>query len=483
MQGLHPPRDGEGDHAQHGGGGCPLGAAPRKAPPSTTPLRAAVPLPVPGRMLAALLALLPLPADADVLVDNVNGVTLTAGGAVERFNGVLIGDDGRIEQVLTRADKRPGKVDYKLDGKGRVLIPGIVDSRVHLMELGLAQLTGDEAPPDARPRPEDLDLALAKAQQLLLARGITTVTDMGTTIEDWQAYRRAGDLGTLRLRIVAYAEGVDAMILVGGPGPTTWLYEDRLRLNGVRLRLDGTLAAREAWLKAPYADGPAKGAVARLTDTQLKNLLSRAAMDNFQVAVDAAGDRSVAAVLDAIDELSLTYQGERRWRIEGSDLVDPADLPRLSGKGLVVSMQPQQLAQPAAIEQRIGAARLGSAHAWKGLADAGATLAFGSNAPLAPPEPFAGMAAAITRQGADGLPFGGWQPQQRLTREQALAAYTTGGARAAFAEGRIGRIAQGERADFLLLDNDPLLASPDELRAIRVLETWVGGKRVFQAGG
>jgi len=443
------------------------------------------PLPPRGRTVAAvavaLAVALAAPARADVLIDNVNGLTLTTQGGVERFNGLLIGDDGRVEQVLTRADKRPGHVDYKLDGKGRVLIPGLIDSHVQLMELGLAQLTGDEAPPDARPRPEDLDLALVKAQQLLLAHGITTVADMGATIEDWQAYRRAGDLGTLRLRILAYADGPEAMILIGGPGPTTWLYDDRLRLNGVRLKLDGTLAAREAWLKAPYADGPAKGAVARLSDTQLKNLLSRAAMDNFQVAVDAAGDRSVAAVLDAVDELAQTYQGERRWRIEGAELADPADLPRFAGKGIVLSMQPMQLAQPAAVEQRLGLARLGGAYAWKGLADAGATLAFGSDAIRAAPEPFAAMALAITRQGPDGLPFGGWQPQQRLTREQALAAYTTGGATAAFAEGRIGRLAQGERADFLLLDNDPLLATPDELRTIRVLETWVGGKRLYQA--
>jgi predicted amidohydrolase YtcJ len=441
-----------------------------------------VPLPVSGRILPAIALCLAAPARADVLIDNVNGMTLDANGKVERFTGLLVGDDGRIEQVLHRSDKRPGKVDYKLDAKGRVMIPGLIDSHIPLMKFGLSLLTGPDAPPDARPRPEDLDLAFAKAQQLLLAHGITAVADMGTTIEDWQTYRRAGDLGALRMRVAAYADGPDAMILIGGPGPTTWLYDDRLRLNGISLTLDGPLAARRAALKAPYADSPAKPPAERLSDTQLKNLMSRAAMDNFQVAVTANGDAAAATMLDAIDELVETYKGERRWRIEGAEVIDPADLARIGRDGMVASMQPLALARPLETEARLGPARLPTAYAWKALADAGATLAFGSGAVLSPPEPFAGMAIAITRQGSDGQPFGGWQPQQRLTREDALAAYTIGAARAIFADGRLGRIAQGQRADFLLLDTDPMLATPEELRTIRVLETWVNGKRVYQAG-
>lgn len=428
---------------------------------------------------ASGLAFAPAPVHADVLVDNVNGVTLDGDGQIQRFSGILIGDDGRIEQVFARADKRPARVDYKLDGKGRVLFPGLIDAHVDLMEFGLAQIAPD--PREAQPRPEDRDLALAKAQILLLERGITTVTDMGTTIEDWQTYRRAGDLGTLRIRIVAYAEGADAMILIGGPGPSTWLYDDRLRLSGVRLVLDGTLAAREAALKAPYADGPAKGAAGRLSDTQLKNLMSRAAMDNFQVAVEAHGDKAAADVLDAIDELSETYRGERRWRIEGAEVIDPADLARFARHGVIASAQPGQLSDFAGIEARLGPARLAGVHAWKSLADAGIRLAFGSGAPVRTPDAFAGMATALTRRSSDGQPLSGWQPQELVTREQALAAHTTGPAYAAFADGRLGRIARGQRADFLFLDRDPTLATPDELRAVRVLETWVGGKLAYKA--
>ncbi|MBV1689159.1 amidohydrolase family protein [Novosphingobium sp. G106] len=409
-------------------------------------------------------------------------MSLDRDGKVEHFTGLLVGNDGRIEQVFQRSDKRPGKVDFKVDGKGRVVIPGLIDSHVQLMPFGLSLLT--EVKPNAQPRPEDRDQALAKAQQALLALGITAVADMGTTIEDWQTYRRAGDLGTLNLRIMAYAEGVDAMILIGGPGQTPWLYDDRLRLNGVRLTLDGPLLSRGAALKVPYADAPTSKVTLRLNDTQLRNLMSRAAMDHFQVAIDASGDRASNTVLGALDEMADTYKGDRRWRIEQAEAFDPADLPRLKDRGVIASMQPQQAMLGSAVaDARLGPARVASAYAWKSLAGAGASLAFGSGAgtPGATVEPFPTIGYAITRQSADGQPFGGWQAQERLTREAALAAYTAGAAYAGFAEGHFGRLTKGERADFLLIDSDPLLATPAELRAMRVLQTWVGGKLVYQA--
>ena len=106
-------------------------------------------------------------------------------------------------------------------------------------------------------------------------------------------------------------------------------------------------------------------------------------------------------------------------------------------------------------------------------------LAFGSDAPVEAPDPFAGIAAAISRTGADGQPFGGWHPEQTITRQQALAAYTSGAAYAGFADGRFGELKVGERPDFVVLDRDPLLASPADMRNIRVLQTWIGGIKVF----
>ncbi|MBH0111803.1 amidohydrolase [Novosphingobium sp. YJ-S2-02] len=541
----------------------------------------------------AILAALPGTAVADVLVDNVEGLTPDGKGGVTRFDGFLIDDAGRIAQVFERGDKRPKKVDYQVDGKGRVLVPGMIDAHGHVMATGFAQLTLDlsgtttldealsrirawsaahpEAPwilgtgwnqvswglermPTAaeldavtggkpawltrvdghagwantaaleaagvtstskapaggeilrkagskdpagvlvdaattlveakvpRPRPEDRDAALAEAQLALLAQGVTAIADMGTTIEDWQTYRRAGDSGRLRMRIVSYAHGIDDMALIGGPGPTVWLYDDRLKLNGVKLYLDGALGSRGAWLKAPYADAPEVSGLPQLNETQLGNLMSRAALDNFQVAVHAIGDKANAAVLDAIDELSATYKGDRRWRIEHAQIVDPVDIARFGEHGTIASMQPQHEASDRTMaEARLGPDRLAGAYAWRSIAATGAPLAFGSDTPVEPAHPFEGMAVAISRQGADGLPSGGWQPQEAVTREAALAAYTTGAAYAMFAEDRLGRIAKGYRADFLFVDRDPMLASPQDMRGVKVLETWIGGQLAWSS--
>jgi predicted amidohydrolase YtcJ len=211
--------------------------------------------------------------------------------------------------------------------------------------------------------------------------------------------------------------------------------------------------------------------------------MSRAAMDNFQVAVHAIGDAANAEVLDAIEDLNATYKGDRRWRIEHAQIVDPLDIPRFGKLGVIASMQPiHQVSDRTMAEERLGPARLAGAYAWKSMAAGGARLAFGSDAPVELPDPFAGMAAAITREDATGQPFGGWQPQERIDRAAALAGYTSGAAWAGFAERKFGRLAPGLRADFVFIDVDPLLAAPAALRKARVLETWMGGEKVFEAG-
>lgn len=533
------------------------------------------------------------PPVAGTLIDNVDGLTPDGKGGIEHFTGFLITPDGHIGQVYHSGDKRPQRVDYKLDGQGRVVVPGMIDAHGHVMPTGFAKMTLDlsatrsldealsrtaawtAAHPDApwilgtgwnqmlwglgrmptaaeldavtggkpawltrvdghagwansaaleaagitaatpdpaggeilrvtggrkpagvfvdaatalvgdkvpQPRPEDRDTALGEAQLAFLAQGVTAIADMGTSIEDWQAFRRAADLGHLRIRIVAYAAGIDNMRLIGGPGPTLWLYQDRLKMNGLKLFLDGALGSRGAWLKQPYADDAKTTGLPQMNRTQLGNLMSRAAIDNFQVAVHAIGDKANATVLDAIDELSETYKGDRRWRIEHAQIIDPADIARFGEHGVIASMQPQHEASDRLMaEARLGPDRLAGAYAWKSLAAAGATLAFGSDTPVEPALPFEGIAVAITRQGDDGQPFLGWQPQEILSREAAINAYTTGAAYAMFAEDKLGRIAKGYDADFLFVDTDPMLATPEQIRKTKVLETWIGGQRAWAA--
>lgn len=396
------------------------------------------------RILAALLLALPSPAFADTLVDNVDGYTFTAEGRTQRFTGLLIGNDGRVEQIFQRGDKRPQRADYRLDGKGKVLMPGLVDAHADLMALGLTLL--GPASDLARPRPEDRDDALTKAQQFLLERGVTSVTDMGTTIEAWQAYRRAGDFGRLRIRIIGYAASAEDMALIGGPGPTPWLYDDRLRLNG--LRIPFTAPPPPAAGSRPTT--PAQVAKERQPAIQLKNLLSRASIDGFQSAVELGDARSVSPVLDAVAELQQTYKGDRRWRIDMPVVPDAADLPRIAQLGVSITLMPPPGGPAPTIPSLAGP-------------DAPVVrYSLGSGAPSGKVEPFSLVAGAVPR-------------------EAALAAMTSGAASAAQAEGRIGRIAVGQRADFLLVGSDPFLAAASELRALKVLQTWIGGKLLWEA--
>jgi predicted amidohydrolase YtcJ len=397
-------------------------------------------------------------ADRPVWLERADGHAAWANSAAMREAG-----------VTARSVSPPG---------GRIEISAGQPSGVF---VDAAQTLVEKAVP--QPLPKERDAAFVEAQKTLLRHGVTAVADMGTSVEDWLSYRRLGDRGALRVRIMAYAAGVDAALAVGGPGPTPWLYADRLRMGGVKIYGDGALGSRGAWLKQPYADAPGQSGAGFLTDAQLQNRMSRAAMDGWQLAVHAIGDRANAQVLDGIDVLTGTYKGDRRWRIEHVQVVDPADLPRFGKHGIIASMQPtHQTGDRTMAEARLGPARLTGAYAWASMLRNGSKLAFGSDFPVERPDPWAGWAAAFTRADAEGQPFGGWRPEERVSREQAWWAFTGGAAHAGFAEDKFGVLAPGQRADFIILDRDPTLASPGELRATEVLETWVGGEKMWERG-
>lgn len=185
------------------------------------------------------------------------------------------------------------------------------------------------------PLPKDRDIAFDKAQRRFVTLGYSTVTDMGATIDDWQSYRRAGDRGALRLRIVGYADGVSNMLTIAGPGPTPWLYDDHLKLNGVQFALDGTRASGTAWMKAPPSGSP------RIESTRLRNQMSRAAMDGFQITLSAYGDAAIVEAQMAIAEIEQTYGKMLRLRLEGGeDIMKEATLPQSPFFALARLMQP-----------------------------------------------------------------------------------------------------------------------------------------------
>jgi hypothetical protein len=280
---------------------------------------------------------------------------------------------------------------------------------------------------------------------------------------------------------MSYAAGVDHLLAVAGTEPTPWLYDSRLKMAGVKLYSDGALGSRGAWLKQPYKDKAGEKGLAFLSDTTLKNLMSRAAMDGFQVAVHAIGDAANAQLLEAIEDLALTYKGDRRWRIEHAQIVDPADLPRFGRNGIIASMQPvHESSDWKMAETRMGIERLGGAYAWRSMLANNVPLAFGSDFPVESANPFHGIAVAVTREDQQGQPAGGWQPEQKLTMAQAFSGFTRDGAFASFAEDRLGTLERGRFADFIFIDRDIFAVAPREIRDTKVLETYVGGRKVWQ---
>ncbi len=414
-----------------------------------------------------------LPPSTTGLIDNVNGLAPGSDGALIRFTGLLIGGDGRVERRLGPGEPRPERLAYRLDAKGRTLIPSFIDGHTRLMDTGIRLMTLDlsdtttlaqaqaqiaaharanparkwilgsgwdaarwgmtTAPTAAQldaaisdmpawlesadghtgwansaalrlagireagalsgaakaqmerivpaPSPKDRDIALDKAQRFFLNHGIAMVADMGTHILDWQAYRRAGDRGALRLRIIGYADGIENMATIAGPAPSPWLYDDRLRLVGVHLPVDATADI-----------------------TRLSNQASRAAMDGFQLALTPDGEPALRKATSVMREMTESYPGDRRWRTEDGQAAVPSFM---------------RLAQLAAREGAIGAA---------------------------------------------------------------LAALTSRPAHAAFAEQRIGALLPGQWADFLLIDRDIATAAPADIAATQILEHWIAGKQAWKSG-
>jgi hypothetical protein len=328
------------------------------------------------------------------------------------------------------------------------------------------------------PTPAEQDRALAKAQDILLNYGITGVGSMSTDLRGWEAMKRAGDAGRLKVRLMVYADELNLLSEV--PKPTPWLYGDRLRMVGVKFYADGALGSRGAWLKRPYADKPDTRGLQFHSDAEMLRLADTAASRGFQVATHAIGDAANAQIIGVYEQLSKEYGRDRRWRIEHFQIVDPADIPRVAPAGIIASMQPtHQTSDRLMAEKRLGSDRLQGAYAWQTVLKSGARLAFGSDFPVESPNPFPGLSAAISREDMNGQPPGGWTPSERLTFEQGLDSFTRGAAYAGFAEDKIGSLEPGKWADFIFVDRDPTKMDAQQLARTQVLETWVGGRKMW----
>jgi hypothetical protein len=342
------------------------------------------------------------------------------------------------------------------------------------------KLVDDVVPqPDAAFRTQ----ALARALQATARLGLTGVHDMGTSLADLELYGRFADEGRLTLRVVAYADGdsnaLDALCREGpyqhGSG--------RVRMSGVKFYADGALGSRGAALLEPYSDDHGNRGLLVTPPEQLLSAMRKARGCGMQVATHAIGDRGNRLVLDDYAAVLGQDAGtDHRWRIEHAQVATLADIPRFQQLNVIASMQPTHATSDMPwAEARVGRERLAGAYAWRRFLQSNVRLALGSDFPVESPDPRLGLYAAITRQDLAGQPPGGWLPDQKLNSAEALRGFTADAAWAGFTEDEVGRLAPGLRADFVLLDADPLAVDATRLPAIKVLSTWVDGERVYPA--
>ena len=324
--------------------------------------------------------------------------------------------------------------------------------------------------------------ALEKALQAAVRNGLTGVHDMGVSREDLALMVQFADEQRLPLRIDAYADGDGAALAdLCARGPYGHA-GGRLQMRGVKLYADGALGSRGAALLEDYSDDPGNRGLLVTEPGALEAAMRKAHGCGVQVATHAIGDRGNRLVLDAYQRvLGGTAKTDHRWRIEHAQVVAPEEFPRFAELGVIASMQPTHATSDMPWAQdRLGPVRIAGAYAWQRMQANGVKLALGSDFPVESVDPRRGLHAAVTRQDAHGHPAGGWRAAERLSAAEALRGFTADAAWAAHDERDVGRLAPGFRADFVVLDEDPLAVPGEQLDDLHVRSTWVDGKPVYE---
>lgn len=303
------------------------------------------------------------------------------------------------------------------------------------------------------------------------------VPEGARTFRALQALESAGDLG---LRVHMMLPSGVARDLVAA-GVTTGIGSARLKVGHVKFFVDGSLGSETAAMFDPFIGSPGNVGVLVMDPDDLLEGVRECLAAGLVPAIHAIGDRANRTVLDVFEATRDAWSPlGMRPRIEHVQVLHPADVPRFGALGVVASMQPIHATQDMELVDRLWGSRGRYAYAFASLEATGATLAFGSDAPVEVPDPLAGIHAAVTRRRGDGSPDGGWYPEERLPVASAIAAYTTGAAWAGNDEGRLGVLAPGARADLVVLSTDPYRAAPDDLSRLRVCATVFDGEVVHR---
>lgn len=386
--------------------------------------------------------------------------------------------DGHVLVANSLAMKLAGITKETRDPPGGAIERDASAEPDGLLKENAMSLVHRAVPPiSSERRRRGIELALADAAQ----HGVTSLQD-NSDWEDFLVYRQLKNEGKLTARITEwlhFAEPLAKLEQQRRDGGTT---DPWLKTGALKMVVDGSLGSRTAAMLAPYFDDPSTSGILRIEPDKLTAMSVERDKAGFQLAFHAIGDRANRVALDAF-EAARKANGprDRRDRVEHAQIVASSDFARFAQLHVIASMQPShETTDMRWAEGRIGPERSKGAYGWQTFLKGGVRLAFGTDYPVETINPMRGLHACVTRELPDGTPPGGWQPQEKISMDECIAAYTSGSAYAEFEEGKKGRIAPGQFADIIVLSADVTKIPPSRILSTEVLQTFVGGKLVYE---
>ncbi len=394
-----------------------------------------------------------------VVLERVDGHALVANAAAMRAAGI------------TAATKDPsgGRIERTASGEPTGVF---IDNAQGLVDRASPSTSREEVR-------SALTAAIAEAHRY----GLVGIHDAGESRAVIDLMEEMAKSGALPFRLyVMIGDDSAAIAHYFERGPQSGLYDNHLWIRSIKLYADGALGSRGAALLEPYSDDPNNNGLLVSAPAHIQDVARRALAQGFQVNTHAIGDRGNRVVLDAYDAaLRARPTADHRFRVEHAQILNHADIPRFAELGVIPSMQAvHQSSDMYWAGTRLGVARLLGAYAWRSLLATGAVIPNGSDFPVEAVNPLLSFHSAVSRQDAANWPAGGWLPEQRMTRDEALKSMTIWPAFAAFQEQIMGSLSAGKLADFVVLDRDIMTVSEQDIVGTQVLSTWIGGRAVYE---
>lgn len=368
------------------------------------------------------------------------------------------------------ADPEGGRIER---GSGRQPTGVLIDRAMGLVSRAIPPVSRLELR-------ERVKAAIAEANRW----GLTGIHDAGVSRDAVDVYVELARAGQYNLRNYVML-AADSILIRDyfARGPQIAMYDGRLWFRSIKVVIDGALGSRGAAMLEPYSDDPGNKGLIRTAPEQLRYIATESLRRGFQLNVHAIGDRGNRIVLDIFQQaLEAVPTADHRFRIEHAQILSPADIPRFAKLDIIPSMQSvHQTSDMYWAGKRIGDAREAGAYAWRSLLQTGVVIPNGSDFPVEAVNPLLSFHSAVTRQDEKNWPEGGWHPEQKMTREEALKSMTIWPAYAAFEERSSGSLSVGKYADFVVLDQDIMTVTPERILATKVLATYLGGKPVYEA--